>query len=148
MTIVYAHLADTTIREHRERAQKININGEPIDTRVDRPLAETEWVKHNLARAKKGSPQRLMRPAAAEILAASQRVSDVRAVRHAAEFLPQHRRQLDDTRALIARAEADGHTRLQLPSVPSVTSGLRATCAIGLPVSCTISTAPSRACPE
>jgi len=29
-----------------------------------------------------------------------------------AEFLPQHRKQLDDTRALIARAEADGHTRL------------------------------------
>jgi hypothetical protein len=29
-----------------------------------------------------------------------------------AEFLPQHRKQLDHTRALIARAEADGHTRL------------------------------------
>ena len=29
-----------------------------------------------------------------------------------AEFLPQHRKQLDDTRALIARAETDGHTRL------------------------------------
>ncbi|MFZ1178132.1 MAG: transposase, partial [Mycobacterium sp.] len=29
-----------------------------------------------------------------------------------AEFLPQHRKQLYDTRALIARAEADSHTRL------------------------------------
>ena len=29
-----------------------------------------------------------------------------------AEFLPQHRRQLEDTRALISRAESDGHTRL------------------------------------
>jgi hypothetical protein len=29
-----------------------------------------------------------------------------------AEFLPQHRKQLDDTRALIARAETDAHTRL------------------------------------
>jgi hypothetical protein len=29
-----------------------------------------------------------------------------------AEFLPQHRKQLDDTRALIARAQTDGHTRL------------------------------------
>ena len=27
-----------------------------------------------------------------------------------AEFLPHHRKQLDDTRALIARAETDGHT--------------------------------------
>jgi len=29
-----------------------------------------------------------------------------------AEFLPHHRKQLDDTRALITRAETDGHTRL------------------------------------
>lgn len=29
-----------------------------------------------------------------------------------AEFLPQHHKQLDDTRALIARAKADGHTRM------------------------------------
>ncbi len=29
-----------------------------------------------------------------------------------AEFLPQHRKQLNDTRALIARAETNGHTRL------------------------------------
>ena len=29
-----------------------------------------------------------------------------------AEFLPQHHQQLDDTRALITRAETDGHTRL------------------------------------
>ena len=28
------------------------------------------------------------------------------------EFLPQHRTQLDDTRALISRAQTDGHTRL------------------------------------
>jgi hypothetical protein len=29
-----------------------------------------------------------------------------------AEFLPQHHQQLDATRALITRAETDGHTRL------------------------------------
>ncbi|VAZ88658.1 hypothetical protein LAUMK35_00619 [Mycobacterium pseudokansasii] len=29
-----------------------------------------------------------------------------------AAFLPQHRRQLDDTRTLITRAKTDGHTRL------------------------------------
>ena len=29
-----------------------------------------------------------------------------------AEFIPQHRKQLDDTRTLIDRAETDGHTRL------------------------------------
>ena len=29
-----------------------------------------------------------------------------------ADFLPQHHQHLEDTRALIARAETDGHTRL------------------------------------
>jgi hypothetical protein len=29
-----------------------------------------------------------------------------------AEFLPQHHKQLDEARALIARAETDGHTRV------------------------------------
>ena len=32
MTAVYARLADTTIRDQWERAQKINIRGEPVDT--------------------------------------------------------------------------------------------------------------------
>ena len=37
---------------------------------------------------------------------------DLAALEVAEEFLPQHRKQLDDTRALIARAETDAHTRL------------------------------------
>ena len=112
MTAVYARLADTTIREHWERAQKININGEPIDTSVDGPLADAEWMKHNLARAKTalpngycGLPLQKSCPHANACLTCPLFVTT-------AEFLPQHRRQLDDTRALIARAEADGHTRL------------------------------------
>ncbi len=56
MTAVYARLADTTTREHWERAQKINITGEPIDTSVDGPLADAEWMKHHLARAKTALP--------------------------------------------------------------------------------------------
>ena len=56
MTAVYARLADATIREQWERAQKINIRGEPVDTVGDGPLADAEWMKQNLARAKMALP--------------------------------------------------------------------------------------------
>ena len=112
MTAVYARLADTTIREQWERAQKINIRGEPVDTTIDGPLADAEWMKQNLARAKMalpngycGLPLQKSCPHANACLTCPLFVTT-------AEFLPQHHKQLDDTRALIARAETDGHTRL------------------------------------
>jgi len=114
MTAVYARLADSTIREQWERAQKINIRGEPVDTTIDGPLADGEWMKQNLARAKMalpngycGLPLQKSCPHANACLTCPLFVTT-------AEFLPQHRKQLDDTRALIARAEADGHT----PALP------------------------------
>ncbi|HEX9175333.1 MAG TPA: tyrosine-type recombinase/integrase [Mycobacterium sp.] len=112
MTAVYARLADTTIREQWERAQKINIRGEPVDTSPDGPLADAEWMKQNLARAKMalpngycGLPLQKSCPHANACLTCPLFVTT-------AEFLPQHRKQLVDTRALIARAQTDGHTRL------------------------------------
>ncbi len=76
MTAVYARLADTTIREQWERAQKINIRGEPIDTVGDGPLADAEWMKQNLCPRENGAAQRLLRSAAAEIVPARQRPID------------------------------------------------------------------------
>jgi hypothetical protein len=112
MTAVYARLADNTIREQWERAQKINIRGEPVDTTIDGPLADGEWMKQNLARAKMtlpngycGLPLQKSCPHANACLTCPLFITTT-------EFLPQHRKQLDDTRALIAHAEADGHTRL------------------------------------
>ncbi|ETZ64050.1 tyrosine-type recombinase/integrase [Mycobacterium avium subsp. hominissuis] len=112
MTAVYARLADTTIREQWERAQKINIHGEPVDITVDGPLADGEWMKQNLARAKIalpngycGLPLQKSCPHANACLTCPLFITT-------AEFLPQHRKQLDDTRTLISRAQTDGHTRL------------------------------------
>ena len=112
MTAVYARLADTTIREQWERAQKINIRGEPVDITVDGTLADGEWMKQNLARAKMalpngycGLPLQKSCPHANACLTCPLFITT-------AEFLPQHRKQLDDTRALITRAQTDGHTRL------------------------------------
>ena len=112
MTARYARLADTTIREQWERAQKINIRGEPIDTSTDGPLADAAWMKQNLSRAKIalpngycGLPLQKSCPHANACLTCPLFITT-------AEFLPQHHQQLDDTRALITRAETDGHTRL------------------------------------
>ena len=112
MTARYARLADTTIREQWERAQKINIRGEPIDTSTDGPLADAAWMKQNLSRAKMalpngycGLPLQKSCPHANACLTCPLFITT-------AEFLPQHHQQLDATRALITRAETDGHTRL------------------------------------
>jgi len=112
MTAVYARLADTTIREQWERAQEINIRGEPVDTTIDETLADGEWMKQNLARAKMalpngycGLPLQKSCPHANACLTCPLFITT-------AEFLPQHRKQLDATRALITRAQTDGHTSL------------------------------------
>lgn len=112
MTARYARLADATIRRHWERAQKINIRGEPIDTSTDGPLADAAWMKQNLSRAKMalpngycGLPLQKSCPHANACLTCPLFVTT-------ADFLPQHHQQLDATRALITRAETDGHTRL------------------------------------
>jgi hypothetical protein len=112
MTARYARLADTTIRQHWELAQKINIRGELVDTSADGPLADAAWMKQNLSRAKIalpngycGLPLQKSCPHANACLTCPLFVTT-------AEFLPQHHQQLHATRALITRAETDGHTRL------------------------------------
>jgi integrase len=112
MTAVYARLADTTIREQWERAQKINIRGEPVDTTIDGPLADGEWMKQNLARATMTLPNGYCVLPLQKSCPHSNACLTCPLFVTTAEFLPQHRRQLEDTRALIARAESDGHTRL------------------------------------
>ena len=105
-------LADTTIREQWERAQKINIRGEPVDTTIDGPLADGEWMKQNLARAKMVLPDGYCGLPLQKSCTHSNTCLTCPLFITTAEFLPQYRKQLDDTRALIVRAEADGHTRM------------------------------------
>jgi hypothetical protein len=56
MTARYARLADTTIRTQWERARKVDIHGQPVDTSGDGLLGDAEWMNHNLARAKMALP--------------------------------------------------------------------------------------------
>jgi site-specific recombinase XerD len=108
----YARICDTTVRQHWERARKVNHRGEPLTLAADSPLADAAWMKQNIARATMalpngycGLPLRQKCPHANACL-------DCPVFVTTAEFLPQHHSQLDATRTLIATAEADGHFRM------------------------------------
>ena len=111
MTAHYARLSDKTIRDQWERARKVGINGEQLAADTG-PLAEAVWMKNNLARAKMALPNGYC------TLPLQQRCEYANACLTCpvfvttAEFLPQHHRQLTQTRDLIARAEQAGHQRL------------------------------------
>lgn len=112
MTARYARLADTTIRQQWERAQKINIRGEPVQVPVDGPLAEGAWIKENLARAKMALPNGYCGLPLQKSCPHANACLTCPLFATTAEFLPQHHQQLDATRALITQAEAAGQTRM------------------------------------
>jgi ferredoxin len=112
MTARYARLADTTIRTQWERARKIDIHGQPVDTSSDGLLGDAEWMNHNLARAKMalpngycGLPLQKSCPHANACLTCPVFITTP-------EFLPQHRAQREQTLQLITAAEARGQQRL------------------------------------
>jgi hypothetical protein len=111
MTAHYARLSDKTIRDQWERARKVNVAGQEM-TNDTGPLAEAVWMKNNLARAKMALPNGYC------TLPLQQRCEYANACLTCpmfvttAEFLPQHHRQLTQTRGLIEQAEQQGHQRL------------------------------------
>jgi hypothetical protein len=111
MTAHYARLSDQTIREQWERARKVGISGAELPAETG-PLAEAAWMKNNLARAKMALPNGYC------ALPLQQRCEYANACLTCpvfvttAEFLPQHRRQLAQTRVLIDQAEQRGQQRL------------------------------------
>jgi integrase/recombinase XerD len=45
MTALYARLSDKTVREHWERARKVNAEGRPVQISPDGPLGDAAWAK-------------------------------------------------------------------------------------------------------
>lgn len=111
MTARYARLSDRTIRAKWEAARKVDIQGREIRP-PEGELADAEWMKNNLARAKMALPNGYC------ALPLQQRCEYANACLTCpmfvttAEFLPEHQRQLDATRQLIAQAEQNGQERL------------------------------------
>jgi len=56
MTAHYARLSDKTVREHWERARKVNTEGQPVQIRADGPLGDAAWAKQHLSRATQALP--------------------------------------------------------------------------------------------
>lgn len=111
MVARYARLSQQTIRAKWEAARKVDVHGREISP-PEGPLADAEWMKNNLARAKMALPNGWCG------LPLQQRCEFANACLTCpmflttAQFLPEHRRQLEATRTLIAQAETSGQTRL------------------------------------
>jgi integrase len=112
MTAHYARLSDTTVRQHWERARKVNAEGRPVQITPDGPLGEAAWAKQRLSRATQALPNGYCQlplvktcPHANSCLTCPMFVTT-------AEFLPQHHAQRQATLQIISAAEANGHARL------------------------------------
>ena len=112
MTAHYARLSDKTVREHWERARKVNAEGEPVQLSPDGPLGDAAWAKQQLSRATQSLPNGYCQlplvktcPHANSCLTCPMFVTT-------AEFLPQHHAQRQATLQIITAAEASGHARV------------------------------------
>jgi len=112
MTAHYARLHDTTVRQHWERARKVNTKGDTVTLDPDGPLAEAAWAKQRLGRATQalpngycGLPVQQSCPHANSCLTCPMFITT-------AEFLPQHRAHHHQLLRIISTAEARGQTRM------------------------------------
>jgi hypothetical protein len=112
MTAHYARLSDRTVRDHWERARKVNAAGQPVHLRADGPLGDAAWAKQQLSRATQALPNGYCElplvqtcPHANSCLTCPMFVTT-------AEFLPHHHAQRRQTLQIISAAEANGHARV------------------------------------
>jgi len=112
MTAHYARLSDKTVREHWEKARKVNAQGQPVQISPDGPLGDAAWSKQRLSRATQALPNGYCElpmvrtcPHANSCLTCPMFVTT-------AEFLPQHHAQRRQTLQIITVAEANGQARV------------------------------------
>ncbi|MGO8956476.1 MAG: tyrosine-type recombinase/integrase [Streptosporangiaceae bacterium] len=112
MTGHYARLSDRTVRDHWEKARKVNAEGQPVQVSPGGPLGDAAWAKQQLSRATQALPNGycqlpLIRtcPHANSCLTCPMFVTT-------AEFLPQHHAQRRQTLQIITAAQTAGHARV------------------------------------
>jgi len=112
MTAHYARLSDKTVREHWEKARKVDAAGQPVQLSPDGPLGDAAWAKQQLSRATQALPNGYCQlplvktcPHANSCLTCPMFVTT-------AGFLPQHHAQRRATLQIITAAEANGHARV------------------------------------
>lgn len=112
MTAHYGRMHDRTVREHWERARRVNIAGDDLVFDPASPLADATWLKDRLARAKMALPNGYCTLPLQQRCEVANACLTCPMFATTAEFLPQHHQQLTATRQLIDRAERDGHERV------------------------------------
>ena len=114
MTARYATLHDTTVRNAFDEycRQRVNLAGEPIIYDPVGITADAEWTKHNMARVQASLPNGYCGRPPQQDCPHPNACLTCPDFQTTPAFLDIHRRQRDQTRTLIATAEADGHFRL------------------------------------
>jgi hypothetical protein len=114
MTARYAEIHDSTIRDAFETycQQRVDTNGTAIPYDPDHSTADAEWVKHNLSRVRDSLPNGYCGRPPQQDCPHPNACLTCPDFQTTPAFLDVHRRQRDQTRTLIATAEADGHFRL------------------------------------
>jgi len=112
MTAHYARLSDTTVREHWEKARKVDAAGQPVHLSPDGPLGDAAWAKHHLSRATQALPNGYCQLPLVQTCPHANSCLTCPMFLTTAEFLPQHRAQRQATLQIITSAEAKGHARV------------------------------------
>jgi integrase len=114
MTGIYARLHDDTVRQAFEAycATRVNIAGERLPFEPEAPTSAAEWVKHHLSRIQASLPNGFCGRPPQQDCPHPNACLTCPDFQTSVEFLPTHRRQVAETRQLVAAAEHDGHRRL------------------------------------
>jgi integrase len=112
MTAHYARLSDKTVREHWERARKVNAQGRPVQVTPGGPLGEAAWSKQRLSRATQALPNGYCELPMVRTCPHANSCLTCPMFLTTAEFLPQHHAQRQQTLQIITAAEANGQARV------------------------------------
>lgn len=112
MTAVYARLHNKTLRRHWENAVKVNTDGQAATISAEHPLADAEWMRLSMVRAKVTLPNGYCGAPVQTDCEYANPCLDCRFFITTADFLDQHRRQRDETARLIDDAETAGMGRI------------------------------------
>ncbi|MFD8532266.1 tyrosine-type recombinase/integrase [Streptosporangium canum] len=112
MTAVYARLHNQTVRKHWENAVKINMDAEPVMLPGGHHLADAEWMKISMVRAKVTLPNGYCGAPIQTDCEFANPCLDCHFFLTTRDFLGQHRRQREETLRFIDDAEQQGLSRL------------------------------------
>ncbi|WNV83144.1 tyrosine-type recombinase/integrase [Umezawaea sp. Da 62-37] len=112
MTAIYARLLDKTVREHWERATKVNSAGKVVELDDGHPLADAQWMRLSMVRAKVTLPNGYCGAPIQTDCEYANPCLDCRFFLTTSDFLDQHTRQRDETIRLITDAEHSGMKRI------------------------------------